>query len=293
MNRDNKWAMLCKLLVHPFDDPAWVWERKLDGDRMKVGTDNNGVCYRLTARSGADKTAQFPELVGQVMATCASWLDGEVVSAQGLRFQEFNQRRMNRQRDIAAFAQELPAAFAPFDVLSCDAYPHAAKAELGYRLDVLDDVVYYGLRVVRHELVDDGRGVAMFDRAKAGGWEGVVGKRLDQLYLPNRRAWVKVKVWRKGVFRVTGWTDGQGRRDGVAGSFYVEDPFRNAVGKVGTGFDAAELRRLTGLAKGEEPVCVWVKYVERTNDGKLRLPVYMRQARPEEFCGENLDLPAD
>jgi len=68
---DGKWAMLCALRAEAFDDQAWVWERKLDGIRMRadIGA-KSGV--RLTARSGADKTTQFPEIV-QALALTVDW----------------------------------------------------------------------------------------------------------------------------------------------------------------------------------------------------------------------------
>src|SRR4030042_1845698 len=99
VRKKTDWAMLCKLIAKPFDDPNIIWERKVDGCRIKLHMDSHGLS--LTARSGTDKTNQFPEL--QVMFKeqhMPITLDGEIVSATGLSFQEWNQRRFNRTKDI-------------------------------------------------------------------------------------------------------------------------------------------------------------------------------------------------
>jgi len=287
--KDNKWAMLCKLKAAAFDDPLWRWERKWDGCRMRMDISRGGS-VRLAARSGADKTAQFPELCDQnpwvKWGACS--LDGEVVSARGLGFQEFNQRRMNRTEDIGKTALELPAKFVAFDLLYIgnEDKRHRACSD---RYELLREVMLGSDPARFATSFRYASGVELFEKAKTYGWEGVVGKRLDEPYLPNRRAWVKVKRWLEGTFRVVGWCPGRGKRSGLAGSFMLEDDRHDYVGYVGTGFGDAELRRLTALVKESgEPVYFRVKYVEVTNDGMLRFPVYMGLGGRQERHGENL-----
>ena len=275
-SKGRKWAMLCRLKVRAFNDPGWRWERKLDGCRMRVYIYQDRTV--LTARSGADKTDQFPELRFRLpthVNSCA--LDGEVVSAHGLSFQDFNQRRMNRQDNVEESAKEMPAVFVAFDILAKD-NDEVWRLPFVERRKILEDTLPASMDLgpVRVPVQFAG-GVALFRAAVANGWEGVVGKRLDQPYMPGKRAWFKVKVWQEDVFGVSGWDDGKGRRAGMAGSFYLEDPRDGRyVGKVGTGFSAAELARLTELVRtSEEPVWFRVKFVERTNSGMLRFPVYL------------------
>jgi len=267
--------MLCRLAARPHDDPGWVWERKYDGVRMLVITGPDGS-VRLQARSGTDKTPQFPELADGVGvgAPLDSVLDGEVVGSRGLTFQEFAQRRVNRTDGIAAMAAECPAFFAAFDAIRLDGVDWSMMP-LRWRRDLLKKHVG-GQQVVFP--TESGSGTAMFECAKENGWEGVVGKDLSQPYLFGKRAWLKVKVWQEGVFMLCDPVPGLGRRDGMAGSFALMDLCGKYVGHVGTGFDEAELRRLTVLVRtGDSPVYAKVKYVEMTNDGKLRFPVYLRQ----------------
>jgi bifunctional non-homologous end joining protein LigD len=130
--------------------------------------------------------------------------------------------------------------------------------------------------------------------------EGVVAKRADAPYEPGRRsrAWRKWKRTRSQEFVVGGFLPGRGGRAGELGSlllgtFDAGGRLRYA-GRVGTGFDAAERRRLlaelTPAVRAEPPfvdppripgvrwveprVVVEVRFAQRTADGRLRHPSY-------------------
>ena len=293
---DNKWAMLCKLKVAPFDDDAWRWERKLDGCRMRVDMDANGR-VTLVARSGANKTAQFPELAfAHRLSALPASLDGEVVSADGLSFQEFNQRRMNRTEDVAMMARKLPAMFVAFDILECWG-KSMRLLPLQRRRDVL---LGFSSTLSVSEQYEGG--VALFERSKVEGWEGVVGKRMDEPYLPHRRNWVKVKLWHEGVFDCIGYTFGTGKREKLFGALVIQSEDGKLKSEVGTGFDDAALESLLGFMSGRrtglmlaggsmpapvgvnvEPFKVRVKYCEVTNAGSLRFPVYLGKSDGERL----------
>src|SRR5712664_1852110 len=49
------------LLPRPFHHDGWVYEEKIDGYRMVVYKEEDGV--RLVSRNGRDHTRRFPELV--------------------------------------------------------------------------------------------------------------------------------------------------------------------------------------------------------------------------------------
>lgn len=139
-------------------------------------------------------------------------------------------------------------------------------------------------------------GVALFGPAMAAGWEGVVGKRLAEPYLPGKRAWVKVKVWREGVFYVIGFTEGAGKREGRFGAMRLGRLDEGTlclrhVGDCEAGLDDGELRLLGELRRGYGRMAfgdrvlktcdpgsllkVRVKYAEETGAGMLRFPVYV------------------
>lgn len=264
--------MLCRLAAQPHDRPGWLFERKYDGVRMMafVGADGS---VRLQARSGTDKTAQFPELRHiYVNEPGAAVLDGEVVSRDGLSFQDFAQRRMNRTGDINRLARQRPAMFVAFDMIQ-------------FRGRGIDHWTLAERRRLLHSMVPQSdwlrfpewgaSGTGMFEEARRMGWEGVVGKDLSQPYLFGKRGWLKVKVWREGMFNIVGYDVGRGKREGMAGSFWLENDRHEHVGKVGTGFDDKTLWYLTILVQSGRKVRFRVKYMEVTNDGLLRFPVYL------------------
>jgi bifunctional non-homologous end joining protein LigD len=145
-----------------------------------------------------------------------------------------------------------------------------------------------------------GDGAALLEATRAQGLEGILAKRLDCPYTPGRRspAWVKVKNVRSADTVVCGWMPGEGNRVGRIGALLVgvhddEGALRYA-GRVGTGFDTAELERLSRLLEplvrdtspfeGRQPprtarfvepslVCA-VDYGEWTQARTLRHPVY-------------------
>jgi len=304
--KDNRWAMLCKLKVAAFDNPLWRWERKLDGCRMRVDISRDGN-VKLAARSGADKTAQFPELAfAHRLSALPASIDGEVVSADGLSFQEFNQRRMNRTEGVALMARRLPAMFVAFDIIECWG-KSLRLLPLQMRRDIL-----LGFSSTLHVSEQYKDGVELFERAWREGWEGVVGKRLDEPYLPNKRAWVKVKVWLPPKdYYVIGFTRGTGKRAGLFGAFMLGEwdtatgGLRH-VGDCGTGLDDAGLREWDAVRREHPVYCclelgrpllgasdprylraVRVKAVEVTNAGSLRFPVYLGPGGRQERQNEN------
>jgi bifunctional non-homologous end joining protein LigD len=145
-----------------------------------------------------------------------------------------------------------------------------------------------------------GDGAALLAASKAQGLEGIVAKRLDCPYTPGRRSqgWVKVKNVRNTDVVVGGWVGGDGGRTGKIGAlvvgFSTEDGDLRYAGKVGTGFNEAELKRLQGILdplarettpftgtqpqKGThfvEPTLVAsVDYGDMTRARTLRHPVY-------------------
>src|SRR5690606_42164295 len=77
--------MKARLHDAPFDDPGWVFERKLDGIRAIVRRE--GARATLTSRTGRDLSGAYPELVEALAAEPAERFvaDGEVVAFDGSR----------------------------------------------------------------------------------------------------------------------------------------------------------------------------------------------------------------
>ena len=166
-------------------------------------------------------------------------------------------------------------------------------------------------------VTDVRNGAALLEASKAQGLEGLVAKRRDSTYLPGRRTqgWVKVKNVRNTDVVVGGWVGGDGGRTGKIGAlvigFTTDDGDLRYAGKVGTGFNEAELKRLQGivdpLARESSPftgiqpekathfidpvLVASVDYGDITEVGTLRHPVY--QGLRDDLAPEDAVAPVE
>jgi bifunctional non-homologous end joining protein LigD len=282
--------MLARLEPKPWNSSEWIWETKYDGDRAiadtKAGT--------ITSRSGKDKTANFPEIKPRTVKPAV--LDGEVVVYSKGK-SDFNSiQHRSTSSDIQFRQAEYPVEYEVFDVLEVDGII-VAHQPLIVRKKLLEAVLIPDERVHLAPYCQDG--VAAFDEARAKGLEGIIGKKLNQRYLPNAREWVKVKCWQSGAFRVVGFTKGTGWRASTFGALVVADTDHDSwvhVGEVGTGYNDRQIEELFTMmrlsvtdqcpfspnpySRNAQPTWVangptiLVQYQEFTNDGKLRFPAF-------------------
>lgn len=239
-----------------FDDPGWLFEVKWDGVRAVatvVRPHAGPASTTLVTRQGNDVTTGYPELDGlweRVLARNAV-LDGEIVAfdAHGRpSFQRLQQRMHVRDpHQVKRLQERVPVVYMVFDVLAVDGEP-LIDLPLVERLACLDDLLVAGDRVQRSEGVQ-GAGCALYEAVRDRGLEGVLAKRAASVYRPGKRSrdWLKLKVRHRVDVVIGGWQTGEGARGGTIGSLllglYDEGDLRY-VGKVGTGFDDAELVRM-------------------------------------------------
>jgi bifunctional non-homologous end joining protein LigD len=253
----------------PFDDDQWLFEVKWDGVRALARTIRPGAgddgSTALCSRLGNDLTPAYPELASlweRILARNAV-LDGEIVALgpTGLpSFQSLAQRMHLREAGaVERAARATPVTYVIFDVLAVDGQA-VIDRPLDERLELLAEVLVPGGAFVRSEPIR-GQGTALFEAVRRQGLEGVIAKRADSVYRPGHRShdWVKLKVRQHVHVVIGGWLPGQGTRGGRLGSLlaglYDDDGLR-FVGKVGTGFDDAELGHLAGqlaLLKADAP----------------------------------------
>ena len=138
-------------------------------------------------------------------------------------------------------------AFYVFDVLWLDG-EDLRERPLRERKAALREALRFGDGVVRwtpyrraHE------GERLLREACRNGWEGLIAKRADSPYAGKRtRDWLKWKCSAEQELVIGGYTAPRGSREDFGAllvGFYDGDVLRYA-GKVGTGFDARELRTL-------------------------------------------------
>ncbi len=257
----------------PFDDDGWLFEVKWDGIRAVAQTARPGAgddgSTALCSRLGNDLTPAYPELASlweRVLARNAV-LDGEIVALgpDGLPSFQLLQHRMHlrEQGAVERAARATPVTYVIFDLLAVDGEA-VIERPLHERLELLAEVLVPGGPIQRSEPVR-GDGLALFEAVRRQGLEGVIAKRADSVYRPGRRSrdWMKLKTRQHTHVVIGGWLPGQGARGGRLGSLlaglYDGDRLR-FVGKVGTGFDDAELEHLAGqLAplEASSPAFAW------------------------------------
>ena len=149
-------------------------------------------------------------------------------------------------------------------------------------------------------VTDDGD--ALMTATKSIGFEGVIAKRKDSIYLPGKRtsSWIKIKHRSEQEFVVGGYIVGDGSRSSSFGSLLLgvhDGHDLRFAGAVGTGFNDSTLRQLRDLLQSRnsiacpfEPIpkivkgkprwvnpdlVVQVAFAEWTEDNHLRHPVYL------------------
>jgi bifunctional non-homologous end joining protein LigD len=280
-----------------FSDPAWIFERKLDGERCLAFADSGGV--RLMSRSQREITSTFPEIARELAEQRRVDLiaDGEIVAFEGseTRFERL-QHRLGQVSPADSLLHDVPVYYYLFDVLYADG-GDTRPLPLLERKRLLENALEFRdpLRYTEHR---EGGGEAFWAQACADGWEGLIAKRADAPYHGGRSGdWLKFKCENAQEFVIGGYTDPQRSRVGFGAlllGYYNGDGELTYAGKVGTGFDNSTLRSLHGvLARLErsqpafrqgklpsphgvhwvEPRLVGqIAFTEWTDDGQLRHP---------------------
>jgi bifunctional non-homologous end joining protein LigD len=315
--------MLATLADAPLQDGRLVYEPKYDGIRALVEVDVApgrvraaskarvvAPRVRIWSRLGNEKTMQFPEVV----AALAAWsrtrrrsvvLDGEIVALDqaGLAtgFQKLQDRiHLSVEKDIARLASERPVAFVAFDLLRTDG-EDLRSLPLVERRKKLEAAL---ARDVSHVLrISDfavGDGTALYERARAQGWEGLIAKDARSIYRSGQRTmeWRKLKLVKRQELVIGGWTEPRRSRARFGALLLGVQEVKGLryVGHTGTGFTEKELHRLGDLlmareiatcpfltrpASNERPhwvrpeLVAEVKFAEWTDEGLLRQAVYL------------------
>jgi DNA ligase D-like protein (predicted ligase) len=307
---------LATLTTDRFSDPAWIYERKFDGERCLAFRDGDQL--RLMTRNQQQVTGTYPEIAEALRTQAAAdfIVDGEVVAFDGdeTSFSRLQQRLGVRAPSPALLAQ-VPVYIYLFDVLWADGRDVRSESLLE-RKAVLHGLLSFGgpLRYAEHRDTD---GEAYYREACQAGWEGLIAKRVDSPYRPGRnRDWLKFKCLNGQEFVIGGYTDPKGSRVGFGAlllGYYDADQKLRYAGKVGTGFDRPTLTSLhASLAMLERPAPAfepvrglprsgvhWVQprlvaqvgFSEWTADGELRHPRFQGLRRDKDPADVVRELP--
>ena len=292
---------LAKLIEKAPDGPDWLHELKHDGYRMLARLDAGRV--QILTRRANNWTNKYPSIARPIAGIPAqnAYLDGELCGVLPDGRTAFN--LIQNATDTGQGS----LVFFLFDLLHLDgedltSLPLAdRKARLAALLKGAPDSLRYNDHQVGH-------GQEFYRLACEHGVEGIVSKRINGRYEPDRRTWLKIKCLNREEFVVVGCSDPEGSRYRI-GSLLLgyRTPENKLIyaGRVGTGMPVAELERLwqrlrplvidkmplsmpppRGTRFGSPLVLSWVhwvrpemvvevSYAEWTPDGLLRHVVYL------------------
>jgi bifunctional non-homologous end joining protein LigD len=208
-----------------------------------------------------------------------------------------------------------PAVYMLFDMPHCNgrSLRHVPLLERKALLhELLRDNAAPALRFSEHVV---GNGAAVFAKAVAAGLEGIVSKRVDSGYSGTRNGdWIKIKGRPSDEFVVVGFTEPKGSRTGIGALLLarVHDGGLQYAGRVGTGFDQAQLTALREqlrktvvatppadialLARKDRALAIWVRpalivevaYQGIGSQGLLR-QVSLKGLRPDKTLKDLVD----
>lgn len=289
--------MLATLTHEHFSDPAWLFERKLDGQRCLAFRDHDRL--RLLSRSQQALNGTYPEIVEALepQPRADFVVDGEIVAFDKGRpsFSRL-QRRLGISNPDVARRSSVAVFFYLFDILHVDGHdirelPLRARKKLLLRALSFEAPLQFTAH--RNEA-----GEALLRDMCAKRWEGVIAKKADGRYVSRRSTdWLKFKCAARQELVIGGFTEPSGSRVGLGALLvgYYDNGHLVYAGKVGTGYDRQTLRdlraRLDAIETDVPPFARdakerrvhWTKpelvaeiaFTEWTADGKLRHPRFL------------------
>jgi DNA ligase D-like protein (predicted ligase) len=229
--------MLATLTEERFSRDGWIYEPKLDGERCLAFKEVGKV--KLLSRNQLVLNGSYPELVRafEQQKTDNYIVDGEVVAFKGgVTSFEMLQGRMQSKNADESLIHDIPVFYYLFDIIyfdGCDLrnLPLRYRKEVLSRATVFEDPLRFTPHIERE-------GINYYRQACRKGWEGVIAKRYDSMYVSARsKDWLKFKCVSEQELVIGGFTEPQGSRSAFGAllvGYYDKDMLIYA-GKVGTG----------------------------------------------------------
>lgn len=294
--------MLSFSVQSPFDSTDHIYEAKWEGSRCLASINRNKVS--LYDRCSREITFRYPELgdAGNLLEVDDVLVDGEIIALEEgkpdiarLRYRE----SMTDPDEILRATETTPVLLIVFDILSCDGKKVMGNSLLE-RKDLLKSSLRNGKYLVIGSFVQD-NGKAFFDQMVKAGFEGMMAKMKQGLYIPEIRSenWLKVTQFKTQDCLVCGYTLGMGKRAEMLGALVLGVLHNETLfhaGQVGSGFTDESLRNIFEALQpyrtdecpfSTEPSIdrqtIWldpriicrVEYSDWTADAKLRLPRFL------------------
>jgi bifunctional non-homologous end joining protein LigD len=279
---------------------GWAYETKWDGFRccMRVGPDG---ATRLTSRLGNEITTVYPDLLGAMadaLADRAAVFDGELVVLAPNGRPDFQLMQFRHQRGpTAELLRTAPVTYIVFDLLQLGddvllAAPYTRRRELLADLPVTNPRI----AVPRHFTAEDIDPNELLAIVEEQHMEGLVAKRLESRYHPDRRSrdWIKRPLIKTQDVLVGGWRPGKGNRSRRVGGLLLgahdSRGHLRYIGDVGTGFTERArdqlLELLTPLTRPTSPFHDEVP-ADRRRDARWVEPRLVGQVVYRQFTSDH------
>jgi len=224
--------MLATLVDEPFDDPDWQYEVKWDGYRAMAFV-NKGHVNLLSRnnKSFNDKFYPIFDLLSEWKINAV--LDGEILVLNDKGISSFGSLQNWRSEADGELV------FYVFDLLWYDG-KNLMDLPLSERQAILQEILPVDDDRVRLSKVFKASGIDFFSAASKMGLEGIIAKKSDSLYSPDRRSkeWLKIKVHKRQEVVIAGFTKNEDTSKSFSSLLLgvYEQGKLQYVGKVGTGF---------------------------------------------------------
>jgi ATP-dependent DNA ligase len=274
--------MLAKLADEIPAGEGWLYEPKWDGFRCIVVRDGDTV--ELASRNERPFTRYFPELIEPLRTALPEQcvVDGEIVvphaDGDGLDFDALLQRIHPAASRVNRLAVDTPASFVAFDLLAhgqrslLDAPLHERRKLLKRLLFSADSGVF-----LCPSTTDAATAAQWFVEFEGAGLDGIIAKRLNDPYTPDKRTMVKVKHQRTADCVIAGYRmhkDGKGVGSLLLG-LYDDEGTLHHVG-VAASFTArrrtellSELAELRQGAADAHPWRAWAEWSQRESGNRM------------------------
>jgi ATP-dependent DNA ligase len=208
------------MLAKPVSEipPGQLYEPKWDGFRSIIFRDGDDV--EIGSRNERPMTRYFPEIVEAVRANFPrrAVIDGEIILVDAahntLDFEALQQRIHPADSRVRMLAETTPASFVAFDLLALDDVNHCGTP-LKARRELLETALadaktpIYVTPATRD--LDTAR--QWFSEFEGAGLDGLIAKKFDLTYQPDKRVMSKIKHERTADCVVAGYrthkTDGE------------------------------------------------------------------------------------
>jgi ATP-dependent DNA ligase len=221
--------------------PGQLYEPKWDGFRSIIFRDGDDV--EIGSRNERPMTRYFPEVVEAVLANFPprAVIDGEIVVADTERntldFDALQQRIHPAASRVKLLAAQTPASFVAFDLLALDdrdlrGEPFEQRRAALERA-LADAAPPIHLTPITADLVEARRWFVQFEGA---GLDGLIAKRPDLTYQPDKRVMTKIKHLRTADCVVAGYRLHKGSDDAIGSlllGLHSDDGKLASVGVIG------------------------------------------------------------